>query len=189
MAPMRDARRWDQRYLDRERESFKAPRPFLVEHAPYLPGEGLALDVAMGLGGNAGFLLERGLRVVGVDISSVAVNRARQRLNGLMAVRADLTHFYLPENTFDLIVNFYYLERGLWDQYKRALKSGGVLVMETLTRGTLAVNPDLDPAYLLSPGELLRAFGDMEILVYQEGLERTEGQHPRAVASIVARTV
>jgi SAM-dependent methyltransferase len=36
------------------------------------------LDIAMGLGGNAAFLLERGLRVVGLDISWVALQRAKQ---------------------------------------------------------------------------------------------------------------
>ena len=58
-----------------------------------MPAAGLALDIAMGLGGNAGLLIERGMQVVGVDISSVAVQRAKERLPSLMAVRADLTQF------------------------------------------------------------------------------------------------
>jgi hypothetical protein len=63
-----DARRWNARYQMDMRESFERPRPFLVEHAHLLPSSGLALDIAMGLGGNAGFYWLR-LRVIGVDIS------------------------------------------------------------------------------------------------------------------------
>jgi hypothetical protein len=65
--PLDDAIRWDTRYQSDERHATRrGPRSFLVEHAAYLPSSGLALDVAMGLGDNAGFLIEQGLGVVGV---------------------------------------------------------------------------------------------------------------------------
>jgi len=186
--PKSDAERWNARYLYEERyATFAQPRPFLVKHAAYLPGSGLALDVAMGLGGNAAFLLGRGLRVVGVDISWVAVRQAKARLPALMAVLADLTNFPLPERTFDVILNFYYLQRDLWPQYRRALRPGGVLFFETLTQEMRALQPEIDPLYLLAPGELRQAFADWEILVYREGWESARGGHRRAVASLVAR--
>ncbi|RPI29324.1 MAG: class I SAM-dependent methyltransferase [Chloroflexota bacterium] len=185
--PHPDAERWNARYTQEEFKHFEQPRPFLVEQAGFLPSQGLALDAAMGLGGNAGFLLQRGLRVIGVDVSSVAVRRAKQRLPGLMAVVADITSFALPTATFDVILNFFYLERSLWPLYRQALRPGGLLVIETLTVEMLKVQPEIEPVYLLAPGELRAAFADLEILVYREGWVAGRRGHSRAVASLVAR--
>ncbi len=143
----------------------------------------------MGLGGNAAFLLEQGLRVVGVDVSEVAVFRAKQRMPGLMAVVADLNHFFLPEYTFDVILNFFYLQRELWPRYQRALRPGGLLFFETLTIDMLQIHPEIEPAYLLKPGELRQGFEEMEILVYEEVWEEEKSGHRRSVASLVARLV
>jgi tellurite methyltransferase len=185
--PRADALRWDERYRTERYAASNQPRPLLVECSAYLPPRGLALDVAMGLGGNAAFLMERGLRVVGVDISSVAVRSAKQRLPDLMAVTADLTCFYLPVASFDVIINFYYLQRDLWPAYRQALRPSGVLIMETLTQEMLALQPDVEPEYLLSPGELKEAFSDWEVLVYREGWGDSSTGHPRAIASLAAR--
>jgi len=183
-----DALRWNARYLNDERyATFSRPRPFLVENAHFLPRGGRVLDAAMGLGGNAEYLLKHGLHVVGVDISSVAVRQAKARLPGLMAVIADLSHFYIPLHSFDAILNFYFLQRELWPLYRRALRPRGVLFIETLTQEMLRVQPDTDPAYLLAPDELRQAFADWEILVYREGWEKSRGGRLHPVASLVAR--
>lgn len=186
--PGEDAFRWDQRYTEEERfKTFIQPRPFLVENANLLPEHGLALDVAMGLGGNASLLLERGLRVIGVDISGVAVRRAHEHLPGLLAVQADLTRFHLAPDSFNVILNFYYLQRELWGSYRRWMCPGGLLFVETMTREMAELQPDIDPVYLLDTGELPRAFFDWEILVYQEGWQLSRLGHRRAVASMIAR--
>jgi SAM-dependent methyltransferase len=183
-----DARRWNQRYLEDQRfQKAVHPKSFLVAHADLLPVQGIALDVAMGLGGNAAYLIDRGLRVVGVDISDVALRQAKGRLPQLMAVRADLTNFSLPESCFDLILNFYYLQRSLWSAYRRWLRPGGLLIIETLLQEMRACQPDIDPAFLLEPGELKEAFSDLELLVYREGWENSAQGHPRAVAGLIAR--
>jgi tellurite methyltransferase len=171
--PIEDAERWNARYWeDKRTHGDIPPRRFLVENAGCLPSQGLALEAAMGLGGNAGFLLERGLRVMGVDVSWVAVRQAKRRLPGLMAVVADLTR--------------YYLQRDLWGTYRRALRPGGILVIETLMQEMREHRPDIDPQYLLNPGELMAAFSDWQILVYREGWVETETRHPKAVASLIA---
>jgi tellurite methyltransferase len=186
--PIQDAKRWDERYSGESRHSnFEKPRPFLVHHAELLPTNGLALDVAMGLGGNAEFLLKRGLKVIGVDISSVALKRARQRLPELIAVQADLTQFYLPANTFDVIINFFYLQRNLWPDYIRALRPNGWLIFETLTVDFRSIQPEIDPKYLLAPNELHHAFPALEIIDYQEGWTTNDNGHLRSAAGLVAR--
>jgi tellurite methyltransferase len=186
--PVEDAERWNARYQEDKRYTGDIrARRFLVENADRLPLRGLALDAAMGLGGNAGFLLERGLRVVGVDISWVAARQAKAHLPRLMAVVADLTQLRLPDEAFDVILNFYYLQRDIWAQYRRALRPGGILVIETLMQEMHTIRPDIDPQYLLHPGELQAAFNDWQILAYREGWVETETRHPKAVASLIAR--
>ncbi len=184
--PLDDAQRWNQRYLSRRHADFEQPRPFLVEQRSWLPARGLALDLAMGLGGNAGFLMAHGLRVVGVDISEVAVRHARARQPGLRAVLADLTEFPLPANTFDVIVAFYYLQRSLWPPMAQALRPGGVLICETLTQAVRQVRPEMPAPFLLAPGELRQAFPTLRLCVYREAWIETGCKEPRAVASLVA---
>ncbi len=186
--PLDDARRWNERYSqDARYATFTQPRPFLIDQAHWLPSTGLALDVAMGLGGNAAFMLERGLRVIGVDISSVAVARAKISQPALMAVIADLDRFYLPVCRFDVILNFYYLQPDLWHHYEDALRPEGILIFETLTREMLSLQPDRDPAFLLAPGALRDGFPHLEVLAYREGWDESREGHPQAVASLVAR--
>jgi tellurite methyltransferase len=182
-----DAIKWNERYRSGVEGAFEAPRDFLVAQAQYLPEQGLALDIAMGLGGNAGFLIERGLRVIGVDVSEVGVRRAKARWPSLMGAVIDLGRYRWPTCSFDVILNFYYCQRDLWPLYRTMLKSGGVLFMETLTIETLRSRPDYDPNYLLRPGELRRAFAGWEVIVYHEGRIEVKDHSPRAVASLIAR--
>ena len=86
-----------------------------------------------------------------------------------------------------MIINFYYCQRDLWPQLRSMLRPGGVLIFETLTRDTLQTRPDYNPAYLLAPEELRRAFADWDTLFYREGWIDVGGHWPRAVASLVAR--
>jgi len=187
--PISDARRWNKRYQQDEFSTPGSPRPYLIQNADYIPEQGLALDVAMGRGNNTGFLLERGLRVIGIDISEVAVCCAKTHFPTLMALVADLTCFNIPQHYFDLIINFYYLQRDLWQVYKRALRVGGILVFESLTLDMLELDPDIDPNYLLAPGELRSGFHDMQILDYRESWIQDDRGHSRAVASLVARNI
>jgi tellurite methyltransferase len=191
--PIDDAIRWNSRYQQRRRDSFERPRSLLVDHAQYLPKTGLVLDSAMGLGGNASYLIARGLRVVGIDISNYALLEAKKKLPSLMAVQADLTNYYIPPGIFDGIINFYYLRRELLPIFLNALRPGGVLFFETLTQAMHTIRPDIPAQYLLASGELRVAILaactsiNVEILWYWEGWQASDRPHSRAVASLIAR--
>jgi tellurite methyltransferase len=179
-----DAIKWNERYRS---NAYQGAREFLIEQSSYLPSKGVALDLAMGAGGNAGFLIERGLRVIGVDVSEEGVRRAKQRWPLVEAAVIDLERYHWPTCAFDMIINFYYCQRDLWPQLRSMVRPGGVLIFETLTRDMLQVRPDYNPDYLLAPDELHRAFADWDVLVYREGWVDIGGRWPRAVASLVAR--
>src|SRR5947209_4781170 len=129
--PIEDATRWNMRYLTQEWTSPPQPHSLLLEHQPLLPQHGCAVDIAMGRGADAGWLMAQNLSVIGIDISNVAVRAAKCRWPALLAVVADLTMFALPPDSFDVILNFYYLDRALWPVYTRALRPGGLLFFET----------------------------------------------------------
>lgn len=182
---------WNERYRAASLLPNKSPVEFLVDNLNLLP-KGKALDVAMGEGRNALFLAEQGFEVTGIDYSEVAVERANQQAQErgltIKTVVADLTDYLLPKAEYDVIVNCYYLQRDLIPELHKALRMGGVIVFETYTTEHLQFQPDMNPAFLLKPGELLKLFPDLTTLVYREGvIYQPEAQRRNAVASLIAR--
>jgi tellurite methyltransferase len=193
--PIEDAIRWNSRYQEHSQDTIEFPRALLIEQTHLLPTSGLALDIAMGMGSNANFLMNQGLHVIGVDISFVALRSAKRIFPNLMAVLADLNSFYIPKKIFDVIVCFLYLQRDLWMPMIEGLKTGGVMFIECLTEKMLDIHPEINPAYLLKAGELEQTalLGEsrkrLDVLYYYEGWCSTTTSHPRAVASLVARRI
>jgi tellurite methyltransferase len=182
--------KWNQRYRENpgswvEADSFliRAYDEFLCDAQP-----GWALDLAGGAGRNAIWLTERGWRVRLVDISDVGLKLAREKLprdipGHLKTEIVDLDSVLdLGNEQYELIVVFYFLRRELFPAIARALKRGGTLIYRTYTVDRMKVpGGPSDPAYLLQPNELLRAFRDLRVLHYHEMVEG------KAAAEIVAR--
>lgn len=178
---------WNETYLTRPRSEWTGPRDWLTEHQTDLPPGGCAFEAACGDGGNLEYLRERGFSVLAADYSQQAVRLAKHRCPSADVVRADLSRFRLPNGRFDLILNFYYLEWNLADQYRQAMKPGGLLVFETMNIGILRVKPEINPVYLLQPGELMQKFADWDILDAREGWFHTDGGKRKSISSIIAR--
>lgn len=181
---------WNQRYRQGDPLGRK-PASLLVENRHLLPATGRALDIAMGAGRNALYLASLGWEVIGVDISSVAVEHCRREAErrGLKVtpILADLQSYELPQGEFDLIINFYYLDRSLSPGLVAALKPGGVLIFETFTLGQLAFGwGPTNPDWLLRPRELRAMFPRLETLLYREGVFDSE-RGKKAIASLIAR--
>lgn len=167
-----DATRWDARYLDNSRPWLpREPRQLLVDYAHLLPESGLALDAACGVGANGHFLALRGLQVIALDISLIALRMAvqwgREHACQLDAAVYDLSAPWLPFERFDVILNFHFLERECIPVFREALKPGGLIYFETFLRP----KPDLDTRdRYLEPGELRAIFQGYQILHYSENM-------------------
>lgn len=183
---------WNKRYRDPDATPERDPAKWLVDNAGLLPARGRVLDMAAGTGRNGLFLAERGYDIVGVDVSAVAVRRcaaeAKRRGLRMEAIVASLETFPIARDAFDVVLNFYYLQRDLIPAIGAALKTGGVLVFETFTTDQRRFHwgPATDD-HLLKPSELRTLFQDLDTLAYREEVvERESERGSKAIASLVA---
>ncbi len=131
-----------------------APR---VAHGP-------VLDLACGEGRHARFFRDLGFEVVAVDVKPI-------QMEGIRFVEADLesSPWPLQGELFGAIVVTNYLHRPLFAKLVESLDEGGVLIYETFMAGNERFGRPSNPAFLLRPGELLKAFESLEILGFEEG--------------------
>ncbi len=186
--------KWDERYL-RGEHTTKEPSPLLIKAIKDLK-PGRALDIACGAGRHAIYLAEHGWRVIAVDSSQVAIEILQQRAcersqaSCLLEIDARVTdlerhEFFIEAAAYDLICDFYYLQRDLFPAIRAGVKPGGAFV------GAIHLNdgnPDAkahNPAFLLEPGELKTLFSDWEITYYHEG-PSDEGGHHHDTAYLIA---
>jgi len=182
---------WDERYLNTWEGEVREPAQFLKDNLARLPG-GKALDLAMGVGQNAIYLAGNGYEVKGIDSSQVAVEKtlkfAREKGVTIQVEKADLSNYTIPTEVYDVILNFYFLERNLIPQIKKALKTGGMVIFETYTMEHQKYDNPFNPNYLLQENELLHSFLDFKILFYQEGVVEKDGIK-KAIASLIAQKI
>lgn len=176
-----DKTRWDRQH--RVSSGAEQPSVFLrqvLESDAWHISRGLALDVATGKGRNAIFLAEIGFSVIGIDISTIALEEARRRAaeNSLEIgwQLADLEQIKLPTAAYNLIVNVNYLQRSLIHQIRRALKPQGHVIFETYLIDQQAIGHPNNPAYLLNHNELLDHFRSFRVLAYREGKYTDTGE-------------
>jgi SAM-dependent methyltransferase len=148
------------------------PAAVLANHVALLPENGLALDLACGLGANALLLAEHGLEVEAWDISDRAIARlqtqAGQRNLSIQTTVCDIATDLLQANRYDVIVVSRFLERSLCRALMSALKPGGLLFYQTYTATKPHDTGPGNPLYLLKSGELLGLFADLMPVFYQD---------------------
>jgi SAM-dependent methyltransferase len=174
-----------------------SPSPFLLEALPRLRVTGetshatplRALDVACGTGRDAVYLARQAFEVIALDVLPDALHRAKDlaRRNEvqIQTIASDLEHGgSLPPGQFDLVTVFRYLHRPLIPALSRAVGPGGYIVYETFhERNASRGHRPRNPAHLLKTGELSQAFGDFEIVIERDAIER-DG---RFFSSLLAR--
>ena len=188
-----DQDRWDNRFRGTKFALGKKANSLLRRHIGRLP-KGKALDIATGEGRNAIFLAQQGFDVDAVDISAVGLRKA-QRLAKEMKVKinailADLDSHQIGKERYDLIADFYFLNRRLIPKIKKGLKNGGRVIFETyiLEHRDLGTTGPKDPKYFLKPNELISLFKGFRILFYREGIFK-EGGKRKAIASLIAEKI
>lgn len=171
------SRNWDEYYSTEAKLDF-SPVPLLVDLAGRLPS-GCALDLACGTGRNAIYLAKLGWRVTAIDSSPVAIRILREHARSfeIDARVADLERgeFLIAPDTYDLVCDFNYLQRDLFDAIRSSVKPGGTFIGSMYLRDS--PGGPRNPAYRLNPGELREEFNGWKILYYSEA----------GAASIVAR--
>jgi SAM-dependent methyltransferase len=164
-----DRVRWDERYADRAPAPAGPPAAFAA-HQDLFPSEGHALDLACGQGGAAVWLTLRGLDVLGVDVSPVAIERARELAadNGVgrrcRFEAADLDDGLPPGPPADVIICHKFRDRRLDAAIVERLAPGGLLAISALSEVGVRPGP-----FRVAAGELAGAFAALEQLAAGEG--------------------
>ena len=176
---------WENEYSAKSLKDTPLPARLLKNHINLLTG-GQALDIASGTGQNAVFLSSHGYKVIAVDKSPTASALASQyslnKGSEIKTVTEDISAFEIKENSFDLIADFYFLERKIIPKIKKGLKKNGLVFFETYTIEQQNIDGPHNPDFLLSTNELISFFKDFFIIFYYEWI--TEG---KAIASLVAQ--
>jgi tellurite methyltransferase len=185
-----DQTRWNEKYTQGS-HSWETSDDFLGQaYAKFVEGAvpGRALDLAGGAGRHSIWLAQRGWQVTLLDVSDVGVALAQRkaqdagvfldaRVADLHKAGADLG------GPYDLIVVFFFLHRPLFPAMLKALKPGGHLIYKTYTIGQMQFDKGpRDAEFLLQYGELQKAFSELEILHYREGITEE-----KAVVEMIAR--
>ncbi len=164
--------KWDAKYQQATLQTPANPCFVLKEHSKLLPFQGRALEVACGLGGNARFLAQCGLKVDAWDISDNALtvlnNWASLNHLPITPLITDLEQMILPYRQFDVIVVSRYLDRKLFPALADALKPNGLLIYQTFLAPVQEQAPR-NPDFYVQSGELGQAWPQLETLVYGEG--------------------
>ena len=171
---------WDERYAAEGYLFGTAPNAFLASQRHLLkPGQS-ALAVADGEGRNGIWLAQQGLDVLSMDISPVALEKAKKLAQDagipLRTELADLREWEWGENRFEVIAAIFIqfatpAERAVIHRaMRRALKPGGLFTLQGSTPKQLEYKtgcpPDTDKLYTAQT--LREDFAGMEILHLRE---------------------
>ena len=190
---------WDQRFARAEGYLFgREPNRFLAAEAHRLQPGQRVLCLADGEGRNGVFLAERGLDVLSVDISAVALAKAQalaaERGASLRFEQANLATWPWPEAEFDAVVAIFIqfagpnLRRTMFANMRRALKPGGLILLQGYRPEQLAYGtggpPDAENMY--TEALLREAFAGLEILRLEaHDDEVSEGSGHKGMSALI----
>lgn len=166
-----DKAKWDRIYSERQ-SAPPQPAEVLLQNYHLLPKQGVALDLACGLGANSVFLAKQGLVVHAWDISSVAIAQlaklAQQGELQLDTQVRDVKSQPPQPDSVDVLVVTHFLVREMVTELMAALKPGGLLFYQTFCRDKVFAQGPGNPDYLLKDNELLQLFSGLKVRVYRE---------------------
>jgi len=179
-----DKERWDEKHSKNMMP--QTPIKLVSDYVKLATGK-QALDIACGNGRHSKYLASLGFEVDALDISSVAIEQL-QGIPHIHAMEVDFDTYTLEKNKYDLIVCTYFLERKLFPQMIEALKSNGIILMETFLHDEGNERTPSNPAFRLNEGELEAYFDhEMEILHIPEFWDTDYQGFKTMKTSMVAR--
>lgn len=187
---------WNERYAESGFAYGTEPNTWLLQNARTW-SRGRALDIAGGEGRNGVFLASLGDDVTIVDGSRVGLAKAQElateRGLRVATIETDLAAYEPEENSFDIIVSIWahlppVVRRTLHAACVRALKSGGVFLLEAYTPSQVArsTGGPRDPSLCMTLDALRDELSGLSFTHGQE-LERTvnEGKYHDGLSSVV----
>jgi SAM-dependent methyltransferase len=193
--------RWESRFDKPEYEFGKAPNEFLARCKQLLPKSGRALAVADGEGRNGVWLAEQGLDVVSTDFSPSAQKKGRalaaERSVSVTFEQADMHTWPYPDAAFDVMVEIFTqvstpAERRLkWAGIRRALKPGGLLILEGYSPKQLEYGTGGPKVVenLYTRAMLEKEFGDFhDLKIEEEEREMREGTAHAGMSAVIHLT-
>lgn len=196
---------WSQRYRDAGEDYLfgVAPCRFLATHRNVLDSGATALSVADGEGRNSVWLAEQGLAVTALEISPIALEKARRLARGrgveVDFTQADMLTMDWPPATYDFVVGIFIQfvgpqEREIqFARLKQAVKPGGLLLLHGYTPKQIEYKTGGPSAVenLYTEDLLRRAFADFQIEAlhaYEADVDEGKGHRGRsALIDLVAR--
>jgi SAM-dependent methyltransferase len=196
-----DYARWESRFARPEYEFGKAPNDFLVRCKKLLPKCGKALAVADGEGRNGVWLAEQGLDVLSTDFSPAAQKKAQalaaERGVTIAVEQADVHAWPYPDAAFDVVVEIFTQfstpaeRQKKWAGMRRALKPGGLLILEGYTPKQLqyGTGGPKQIEHLYTRAMLEQAFGDFrDLKIVEEEREMNEGAGHAGMSAVIGLT-
>ncbi len=192
---MYDESFWNKRYDNGDYLYGTEPNSFLAEHCSLLSGP--VLSLSEGEGRNAVFLASRGLEVTGVDISAVALEKAKKLAETcgveIKTMVADLGAFEPEEDHYGSVVSISAhlpstFRNKLYPLLERSLKRNGILILEAFSENQLSRNTGgpKDVDMLMTVEKLRREFPNLEpVLLREVEREVSEGAGHTGMASVV----
>jgi 2-polyprenyl-3-methyl-5-hydroxy-6-metoxy-1,4-benzoquinol methylase len=194
---------WDQRFSAPEYIFGTQPNVFLTGQAGLFRSGQRVLDIACGEGRNSVWLARQGCDVVGIDISPLALKKARRLAeNGNVRVQfreADVREWEWSPAAFDAVVCIFIQfaapaeRQRLFEGFKATLRPGGVLVLQGYTPKQVEYKTGGPPdaAHMYTREMLELAFAELEILHLREHedtlAEGTKHVGRSALIDLVAR--
>jgi SAM-dependent methyltransferase len=153
-----DRLRWNARY-GREFTATFEPHPLAVRALSMRLPDGPVLELACGPSGSALQAATAGRRVIGVDVSDVALGLLaaevrRRHLDDLVElVHADLAVYRPARTRYALVLCTGYWDRAVFAEAAGAVTGRGLIGWEAFTTDALRTHPGMPPQWCLQRGE------------------------------------
>ena len=161
---------WSERYREGSGFNLKPNRLLMEAVKEVKPGR--ALDVGMGQGRNALYLAQQGWDVTGIDLAEEGIRQAREQAQAqglkLNALLQSWDDYDFGVERWDLIALIYVGARDFADKAVKALKPGGLLVIEAFHKDATLQGRSIGAGVVFETDELKKLFPSLRVLRYEE---------------------